>query len=656
VPLIVIPDSYIFPFIVPKIVWFRSFVMLMLGAYILLLASNWARYRIRLTPINTVVGLFFISFAISTFAGVDWYHSLWDNHERMLGLFTIFHYVVYYFIATSVVREWEDWKWLLRAFLFAGGIVMFIGFLQTYVNHDLVVNQGKVSRVSSTLGNAIYFSGYGLFLLFVGYLLAIKEKIKKTNLWFWYAVVGGLLGFWGIFGGGTRGAFLGLVAGLGVLAVSYIISLREHKKIRQGLGILIILGVIVLALLFNFRQTDFVKNIPAVGRLVNTQISGGTANTRIMAWGIAVDAWKERPVFGWGPNNYYYAFNKYYRAEFLEHGWGETWFDNAHSVVMNTLAVQGGVGIVTYLGVFVVAFIMLWRSRKKDNLDPHIVAVGSAFLIAHLVSLVTVFDNPTSYLYFFFFLALISRHTNNLDVRAEKKTSKNISVGLTTIVSLVVLLMVFSTNINPARANIAALNVIRVLNTGQDISEVYNHATSTPSPHIDDIRKDVARISGNIIPKLSQNNKGLEAFRLFELMHSELQKNLELHPMDIRINIELAFINTLGAQLEQSPDLLFEAEQYLEDALVLSPKRQQLQYTLASLKSQLNKNDEAVKILQDSIDNDPRIGEGWWRMALLYKQMGDVEKAKEILQEAMDDGIVFDAKGSGVVDSILQSE
>jgi len=369
-----------------------------------------------------------------------------------------------------------------------------------------------------------------------------------------------------------------------------------------------------------------------------------------------VDAWKERPVFGWGPNNYYYAFNKYYRAEFLEHGWGETWFDNAHSVVMNTLAVQGGVGIVTYLGVFVVAFIMLWRSRKKDNLDPHIVAVGSAFLIAHLVSLVTVFDNPTSYLYFFFFLALISRHTNNLDVRAEKKTSKNISVGLTTIVSLVVLLMVFSTNINPARANIAALNVIRVLNTGQDISEVYNHATSTPSPHIDDIRKDVARISGNIIPKLSQNNKGLEAFRLFELMHSELQKNLELHPMDIRINIELAFINTLGAQLEQSPDLLFEAEQYLEDALVLSPKRQQLQYTLASLKSQLNKNDEAVKILQDSIDNDPRIGEGWWRMALLYKQMGDVEKAKEILQEAMDDGIVFDAKGSGVVDSILQSE
>ena len=84
VPLVVLPKSYIFPFIVPKIILFRSLVLFMLGIYILLLFCNWAKYKIRLTPLNIVVGLFFSSFAISTFAGIDWYKSFWDNHERML--------------------------------------------------------------------------------------------------------------------------------------------------------------------------------------------------------------------------------------------------------------------------------------------------------------------------------------------------------------------------------------------------------------------------------------------------------------------------------------------------------------------------------------------------------------------------------------------
>ena len=632
--------------------WFRSLTLLMLGFYILLLFLNWAKYRIRFNPINIIVGLFFISFAISTFVGVDWYRSFWDNHERMLGLFTIFHYVVYYFIITSVVKGWQEWKWLLRIFLFAGSIVMFIGLLQKG-NPEFLLNRSS-DRVSATLGNSIYFSGYGLFLMFIGYLLAIKETIKKANPWFWYAVAGGLLGFWGIFGGGTRGAFLGLIVGLGVLAISYIFSLKEHKKIKQGFGILMILGVIVMGLLFNFRQTDFVKNIPAVGRLVNTQIS--STNTRVMAWEIALEAWQEKPVFGWGPNNYYYAFNKYYRPEFLEHGWGETWFDNAHSVIMNTLAVQGGLGIITYLGIFVVVIIMLWRGYKKDELDAHIVSIGSAFIIAHLASLVTVFDNPTSYLYFFFFLAFISQNIDITEASVEKKTDKHVSTGLVIVVSLVVLLLIYSTNINPARANKKTLNVIRILNTGQDVSDLYNEAVSIPTPHIDDIRNDVGRISAEMVIKLSQDKRPADALKLFDLMRGELQENMELHPLDIRINFQLAQLNMIGAQLKQDVSLLFEADKIFQDALQYSPKRQQLQYALSGLKLQIQRPDLAIQLLQDSIDNDPKIAEGWWRMVMVYQQTDNLDKAKEIAQDALSRGVIFDGQGAQVINSIMQDE
>jgi O-antigen ligase len=662
VPLIVLPSTYIFPFIVPKIIWFRSLTLLMLGAYILLLSSNWAKYRIKLTSVNVMVGLFFVSFAISTFVGVDWYRSFWDNHERMLGLFTIFHYAAYYFVITSVVKEWNDWKWILRTFLFAGGIVMCIGFIQTYINNDLLLNGGVTSRVSASLGNSIYFSGYGLFLMFVGYLLAIKEKTKKTNLWFWYAVLGGLLGFWGVFGGGTRGALLGLIVGLGVLMISYFFSLKEHKKIRLGILGLIILSVISLGLLFNFRQTDFVRDIPGVGRLVNTQISGGTASTRIMAWGIAVDAWKEKPVFGWGPNNYYYAFNKYYRAEFLEHGWGETWFDNAHGVVMNTLAVQGGFGILVYLGIYIIAIAMLWREYRKGGIDAHMVSIGSAFLVAHLISLVTVFENPTSYLYFFFFLAFVNqqstisriRRTNNDQRSNNKQTgSKQVSNGLLVMVVLVMSLLIYSTDINPDKANRATLDTIRSMQAGENFVEMYNQAVNIPSPHIDDIRNDFARSTTQVIAKLIQSGNTETADMLYVLVAGELQKNIELHPFDIRVHLQLAHLNMSGAQIKQDVSFLLEAERLLEDALSKSQKRQQIQYTLAALKMQINKSDEAINILQDSIDNDPNIGEGWWRMALIYREIGNTDKAKEVLEEAIDAGIVFDEKGKSVVSSIL---
>ena len=180
VPLVVVPSSFIFPFIVPKILLLRALITLMAGGYAALLLINWEEYRPRITPISLAILAFLLSFIFSTLAGVDSYHSFWDNHERMLGLFTILHYAVYYFIVNALFKSWVDWKWALRFFLIAGSIVMFIGVLQKG-NPELLLNQGS-DRVASTLGNAIYVGGYGLFLIFVSAILFIKEQIIKNRL------------------------------------------------------------------------------------------------------------------------------------------------------------------------------------------------------------------------------------------------------------------------------------------------------------------------------------------------------------------------------------------------------------------------------------------------------------------------------------------
>ena len=658
VPVVVLPSSFIFPFIVPKILLFRSLVFLMLAGFVGLLYIENKKYRLQFTLPTIGILLFLLSFTVSTFVGVDWYRSFWDNHERMLGLFTVFHYVLYYAVLTSVTKEWKEWRRLMRVFLGAGSLVMFIAVLQTYVNHDLLLNMGGTSRVSSTLGNSIYLSGYGLFLMFLGYLLAMKEEDKKTNGWFWYAVAGGALGFWGIFLGGTRGALLGLVAGLGTLLVSYMFALKGHTRLRQYIGVLLVLGVGMLGMFYAYRQTEFVKNIPAVGRLVNTEVS--RTNTRIMAWEVAIDAWKEKPVFGWGPNNYYYAFNKYYRPEFLEHGWGETWFDNAHSVIMNTLAVQGLVGIIAYLGLYGVVIILLWSGYKKGTMDIHVASVGTAFLMAHLISLVTVFDNPTSYLYFFFFLAFLNVQIS--DSVHEERTSKvqkqrALPTGGIVIVLAITALFIFSTDINPARANTHVLSLIRTIQSNPQESLVtYKDVSSIPTPHIDDIRNDVAKIAMNLLR--DPQSKSL-AWRdpLMALVAKEIEKNITLHPLDIRSHIILSEMYLAEARDTQNIQYVLKAEELIRQALTYSPKRQQLEYTLASILQAKNDLDGAVEVLKASLSEYDGVGHGWWRLALIQQQMGHTEEAFALAKEALGrEDIEFDEYGLNVMKTIMASQ
>ncbi|MDP2684222.1 MAG: O-antigen ligase family protein [bacterium] len=651
VPLAFFPTNFIFPFIVPKILIFRSLTFILLGLYIILLASNWKKYIVRNSPLNIVILLFTISFGISTFVGLDWYRSLWDNHERMLGLFTVTHYVIYYFVVTSVIREWSDWKWLLRTFLLAGGIVMAIAFIQRF-DPKFLLNTSQ-DRSAATLGNPIYVGGYGLFLSLIGWLLIMKEKGINWKI---FAGVVGFLGFLGVFFSGSRGALVGLLVGICVLVISYFITLKGHKKVKNYLIYFVVFMVALTGVLYSLRQTKFVQDIPAVGRLLNSTV-GSTVGTRMMAWGIAIEGWKEYPIFGWGPTNYYFAFNKYYKPEFLEHGYMETWFDNAHNIVLNTLAERGLVGVIIYLGIFFVSILYMWKLYKKnpDKVDIHLLAVFSAFLMAHLAQTVSVFDNPTSYLYFFFFLALVNSYIIQIkNVEVEQPNNKEISIPVVVVASLVVALMIYSTNINPARANMATLDVLRGIYGTKDIKLLYEKATSIPTPHIDDIRNDVSRTLSPSLRGYVQAGKQELARDLFKLAYEELEKNRKLHPLDLRVHAQQSLLIQEAATLSGDKSLLFEAEKIMEDGLAKSPKRQQFIYTLAGLKIQLNKLDEAEALYRQAIADDEKIGESWWRLALMKSVFGDLNGAVDIIKEAQDKGINFGGEGDPVVASILE--
>lgn len=664
VPLVVVPSSFIFPFIVPKILLLRALITLMAGGYVALLFINWEEYRPRMTPISLAFLVFLLSFALSTFVGVDWYHSFWDNHERMLGLFTILHYAAYYFIASALFRNWMDWKWAFRFFLIAGSIVMFIGVLQKG-NPQLLLNQGS-DRVASTLGNAIYVGGYGLFLFFAAVLLAVREK---NFVWRFVEWTLGLLAIAGIFLSGTRGSILGLGVGAIAAAVGYAMMV-PNRRIRFKFKIIVAFLIAGLLVAYVYRPQIARMNIPGLSRLFGTSFSFSDLNTRYIAWSIAIQSWKERPVFGWGPNNYFYAFNQHYNPRSLELGYGETWFDNAHNILLNTLAVQGLVGLLSYLAIFAVAGAVAARAGRRGQIDMHAAVLGVAFLAAHLVQNIFVFENPTSYLYFVFWLAFLNRIASSAYFTASELdrpsvwtqkipdlSDRTAGFGAIGTIAAACLAMIFIFEVQPARANSKTLDAMSQLVSDPAAGFLaVKDALDFESPHIDDIRSDLARESiafvNRVYTRLGRENSN----EILAVITEALEKNLLLHPRDIRLYMMLAQIGQLQSMVNNDGRYLSGAERYLEASLAYSPRRQLLLYMLATVKAQLNKKDEAIRIMEQTIAQDRRIGESYWRLAYIYNFYKDIAKARQIIDLAKQNGIVFDDQGQQIEAMVSAAE
>jgi O-antigen ligase len=649
VPLLVFPQSFVFPFIVPKVVIFRSLVLLMLATYGVLYFLNKEEFRPKFSWLHVGIGIYIILLFLSTFFGVEWYSSFWDTHERMLGSFTIFHYVLYYFILASTIKNRDEWSKLQWWFLGAGSLVMGVGMLQR-IYPDLLLNSGTW-RVIATLGNPIYVAGYGLFLGYIGYLLGIRENTPwKKYLAFFLAFIGVL----GIFLSGTRGTMIALFASVGLMLLLYVIFLKEHKKIRQGVGIAMASGILLLGIFYMYRGSSFVQNnLPSFARLLNSSINTDTGDTRLMAWKIAYISAKDHPLLGWGPNNFYYAFNKYYNPHFMYFGTGETWFDNAHNVVMNTLTTGGILGVLVYIGLVILCIWLLIRSYRRKELDIHTMIVSVAFFVGHFIHNLFVFEDPTSYLYYFFFfafVAFVTRPPTPALAKGEKpRISKDalLSIPVKFGIPLVCVILLYSTNLNVARANNANLEAMRSLSTGQAgvALKLYEEAKTFSSPHIADIRNDFVRMGAELVQNaLTSDTVNDDVKALFNKLYTEQQVNHAARPMDIRVHILQIQMDLLGNYLypKGGPiNYIADADALLQDALARSPKRQQLKYMYATVKIQQGKFDEAVAISREAVEDEPTVGESWLHLALAYAQTNQVEKVAGVFEEGQKRGAVY---------------
>jgi hypothetical protein len=288
----------------------------------------------------------------------------------------------------------------------------------------------------------------------------------------------------------SRGGLAGLGVGILVFAFFYAAFTKE-KKIRVGIFSALAVLFVAYGVLYVNRESDFVVRT-GLARFVNFQAS---VTTRLIAWDIAWKGFLERPVFGWGFDNFHILFNLKYNPQSLRFGNYETWFDRSHNTIMDVLSMTGVVGFITFAGMYVMLFYSVIKAFRKKWIDLTFASILTGLPMAYFVQNLFVFDHPAAFSMSYLLFALVIAATRGAfvgdasqDVKAEEQGTKHaFPVFAFVVVFLAFGLLVWRTSVLPYRASQFAINSNNYFSINPAVSyEFAKRAAEIETPYYDD--------------------------------------------------------------------------------------------------------------------------------------------------------------------------
>jgi len=622
IPFVILSQTTFFPFIVGKNFAFRIVVEIMFSAWIVLAFIDPA-YRPNRSWLLGALGAFLAIITFAAIFGENPTKSFWSNFERMEGVVTYFHLFAYFIVASTVLKVRDLWRPYLNFHLGVGVIMAIYALLQ-------LPGSTVGFRVSASLGNSSYLGIYAYFNIFIAVFLMIRESITTTGERARIAIYSAIAILQAVvlYYTGTRGAVLGLIVGVGIATLLIAVLESQRKTLRKwAIGTLITIAIIVGGFIAA-RDSAFVKETPLLARFSEISISNFSKNARVMVWGMAYEGFKERPILGWGMENYNYVFNKYYDPNM----WGqEQWFDRAHNVFFDWLIAGGILGLLGYVSLFACAVYCIWR--RADELSVVEKSVLTGLLGGYFFQNLFVFDNLTSLIYFGTILAYVDSMGHTQVESGALKVESKFKVGeedLTIFVSvwafILALVLVYTVNYNGYMQN---TTLIRALSERSDKGAVHN---------LELIKKTIAYNSFGTAEAREQlasfstgafdSSKGISEMQkqFIDLAKSELEKQAEELPTDARYQL------FAGSYLAKTGEI-DKGIEYLKKALELSPTKQTILFELASAYYSKKDTVKSEEIFKRAFELAPEFetAEKYYLQILLIN--GKRKEAEKILKE-----------------------
>lgn len=643
-------SSFIFPFMSAKNFAFRFIILLLL----IILAWRLINIKkIRLGLIFTLFIVFFLVQILSAIFGMNFYYSVFGNYERIDGIFNYFVLLLYLLTLINTFTFKKDWQILFRA-LSVSSLLMFIFYflgLNGLRFHFILLDN------SGTIGNTAFFGSYvtlSLFLLLIAYFYDENKK------WKYFYIFNILLSIIILFINASRGSILGLI--IGALVTLFYLGFKSKKSIKYlSIGLLTAL-ILFGFLIVNNKDKSWVQNTKFLNRFATISSQEASSYNRLLIWKVGYRAFLDRPILGYGPENILYGVNKYFNPQITE-----DWFDRMHNFVFDYLDSSGILGLLSYLGIFVGALIIILKSRKNNDI---LTSLFLGFLSSYLFLNLFIFDTINSWILVIFFLAFIYfYYKEHNDPKDEFQISKFIQnkeslfIGLTTTISMfLIYIFVFL----PMQANLYGLKALAKVDS--DPTKALDYLEKAISLNTFGNRELILQMSKMYTENIADKNDVEIQFKkqLFEESEKNLLSIIKKDPGDVRTRFVLGelylkysayntfyiqeAINLLEGTIQYSPNrvevytmlaqgYLLKGDpekslEYLEKVVQINYSREQDYLNIINVLSQMkNKEllDQYVNMFSEKFPNTD--SENYRKIGQYYFMGGYFDDAQKILLE-----------------------
>jgi len=629
-----------------KTVLFQILVEILLVLALIYFSFNKDPKIVRLNWLDWLVLLFLGLQFISAIFGVNFIRSFWGNQTRAQGVFTYWHFGVFYLLLRQFFTVKKDWQnlgiWIL--------IISFISSLLAWFGKYFPFLDGVIvpgPRLTGLIGNPLFLASYLIIPAFLG--IALFFFLTKDDKRRWLALAIGLVNLIVLLFTYIRGAFIGLALGIFVGWIAYLIlgkSGRAKKAVLiSGLLFLVFLsGAYVL----NLKNKNFNKylsnNAPIISNILNIKPTARTASTRLMAWEIALKSWQDKPIFGWGVENFQDAFDKNYNPEFLKYSLGETVWDKPHNYHLEVLATMGLVGFLSYLGIIAVLVLYLIKiTIKQDNEQQKlafVILIGAA--AAYLGQNSFGIETSNSLQIWFWLLAFVSFYYSFVQ-NENNFYGKNFlykAIGWVALFFIIIIPFFIYKNYSFFKASV----LMGDASDAADIKSLYLWRTKAPEvlavkvPFLWEqaifLTQDLSQFDGKGI----LNKETLEpvALPLADIFEGQIKKYPTSYVMRFWAGQLYGF---MGEFMDNK--YFSRSEEILKEAWDINKTRQNAPLILAKNYLISGKNQEGIKILEELTANNSEFQEPHWFLGLALMQDGQKERGRQELAKGKDFGINF---------------
>jgi putative inorganic carbon (HCO3(-)) transporter len=320
-------------------------------------------YAVFKHPISKAILINLVWVLITCFASEDPFVSF----KYFLSRF--WFVVVFYFLGVALFRKFGN----IQKYLWLYIIPLCIVILYTlYMHSGYNFDQQYSFTIMQPfyVGHGVYAAAIAFFIpLLIIYLLFPSKFGLSVVAWPTVLAILVLL-LVGLFFSYTRAAWISI-------AVAVMALVPLFLRIRLNSLIIIFIATAIIGLLFSSQivylmsrnqdesSKDFSEHINSISN-IKTDASNAE---RINRWVCAVEMFKERPVFGWGPGTYKFEYAPFQLAKYrtvISTDFGDG--GNSHSEFLNPLSEMGLFGMLSIIYLFYqvlnTGFNLYYTARK----------------------------------------------------------------------------------------------------------------------------------------------------------------------------------------------------------------------------------------------------------------------------------------------------